>query len=598
MRWRQDQCIINHLHEMASKSKIPRKITRLFPLVALWPLILAGCSAGGGKVSFQPETSVAYFDDFNYRGMDDYYLDNPLEKENQFYNPILPGWYSDPSICRNGEDYFLVTSTFSYYPGVPIFHSRDLVNWTQIGHVLDRPSQLPLGGQRISEGIFAPAISYNPLNQTYYMITTNIRRGNFFVKTRDPFGPWSDPVWLPEVGGIDPSFFFDDDGKAYIVNNDAPDGAPLYEGHRAIRVQQFDVETEKVFGPRKMIVNGGVNIAEKPIWIEGPHIYKIDGTYYLMNAEGGTGPQHSEVIFKGSNPMGPYVPWERNPILTQRHLDPERENPVTCAGHADLVETPEGEWWAVFLACRPIENRFENLGRETFLMPVRWSEDGYPYMTRGEEEVPMILEKEGIVRDKVAFGNFEVRDDFNDTLLEMTWMTLRAPGRDHYSLTGQPGYLSLTCSEERATGRSTPALLSRRIQHHKFECSTSMVFDPAADDAAGLLLLKDEGHQYFLSVGASDGVPEAALLKISRSGEEDLARFPLKPHVKVIGLKVISHGTTFDFYVSQKDDQWELLCAEVDAHYLSTANSFGFTGTTIGLYATKKALAAVDRDTP
>ena len=235
-------------------------------------IFLVSCSSGDRGVDFQPEKSVAYFDAFSYRGMDDFYTDHPLERESQFYNPILPGWYSDPSICRNGGDYFLVTSTFSYFPGVPIFHSRDLVNWKQIGHVLDRPSQLPLEGQRISEGIFAPAISYNPHNQTYYMITTNIRRGNFYVTTRDPFGPWSDPIWLPEVQGIDPSIFFDEDGKAYIVNNDAPEGEPRYEGHRAIRIQEFDVETGKVFGPRPVLVDGGVNPEENPIWIEGPHI--------------------------------------------------------------------------------------------------------------------------------------------------------------------------------------------------------------------------------------------------------------------------------------------------------------------------------------
>lgn len=279
--------------------------------------------------------------------------------------------------------------------------------------MLDRSSQLPLEGQRIGEGIFAPAISYNPHNQTYYMITTNIRRGNFFVKTRDPFGEWSDPIWLPEVQGIDPSIFFDDDGKAYIVNNDAPDGPPLYEGHRAIRVQEFDWKTDKAFGPRNMIVNGGVKIEEKPIWIEGPHIYKINGMYYLMDAEGGSGPEHSEVIFRGEHPMGPYTPWEKNPILTQRHLDPDRPNPIGWAGHADLVQTKEGDWWAVFLACRPIDNEFENLGRETFIMPVRWSEDGFPYMTRGDEVIPMVLEREEVTRgEDVTFGNFTIRDDF------------------------------------------------------------------------------------------------------------------------------------------------------------------------------------------
>ena len=229
------------------------------------------------------------------------------------------------------------------FPGVPIFHSNDLVNWKQIGHVLDRESQLVnMQGQHTSGGIFAPAISYNPRNQTYYMITTNVGAGNFFVKTKDPFGSWSDPIWLPDVQGIDPSFFFDDDGKAYIVNNDAPDEKPEYDGHRAIRIQQFDVQSEKTFGPRKVLIDKGIHPEEKPIWIEGPHLYKINGMYYLMDAEGGTGPNHSEVILRSDSPMGPFKAWDKNPILTQRHLDPNRPMPITCAGHADLVQAKEG----------------------------------------------------------------------------------------------------------------------------------------------------------------------------------------------------------------------------------------------------------------
>lgn len=257
--------------------------------------------------------SVALFDYFSYKGNDDFYISNPLSGEDYFYNPILPGWYSDPSVCTNGEgDYFLVTSTFTYFPGVPIFHSKDLVNWKQIGHVLNRASQLVnMEGQKVSGGIFAPAISYNPYNKTYYMVTTNVGAGNFFVKTQDPFGEWSEPIMLPEVGGIDPSFFFDEDGKAYIVNNDeAPDNKPEYSGHRTIRIQEFDVKTDKTIGPRKILVNKGAQPADKPIWIEGPHLYKINGKYFLMSAEGGTGNWHSEVIFRGDSPMGKFLPWK------------------------------------------------------------------------------------------------------------------------------------------------------------------------------------------------------------------------------------------------------------------------------------------------
>jgi alpha-N-arabinofuranosidase len=213
---------------------------------ALCVCVLAAC---------RPEapSGVAVFERFTYEGKDALYEAHPLPGADAAYNPILPGWYSDPSICTNGEgDYFLVTSTFSYFPGVPIFHSRDLVNWKQVGHVLDRPSQLTgLDRQHTSGGIFAPDIKYNPANKTYYMITTNVGTGNFLVKTQDPFGAWSEPILLPQVQGIDPSLFFDDDGRAYIVNNDdAPGGRPEYDGHRTIRIVEYDVQNDCTIGER------------------------------------------------------------------------------------------------------------------------------------------------------------------------------------------------------------------------------------------------------------------------------------------------------------------------------------------------------------
>jgi len=535
----------------------------------------------------------AYFDYFTYKGEDQYYVNNPLPDDDCFYNPVLPGWYSDPSICSNGIDYFLVTSTFVYYPGIPIFHSLDLVNWKQIGHVLDRPSQLiNFEGQHTSGGIFAPAISYNPQNKTYYMITTNVGAGNFFVKTKDPFSSWSDPVWVRDVKGIDPSFFFDDDGKAYILNNDEPDGPALYDGHRAIRIREFDVETEKSVGDEKVLVDGGVRPEEKPIWIEGPHMYKINGQYYLMAAEGGTGPQHSEVILVGDSPMGEFKPWLKNPILTQRHLNPDRENPITCAGHADLIRTKEGDWWSVFLACRPIEGKFENLGRETFLMPVRWSEDGFPYITRGEEIIPMILKRKGVKnKGEVTYGNFEENESFESTTLPDYWITLRSPAKDLYSLTEKPGYLALKCSDVNASEKKTPAFVCRRMQHHHFECTSKVIFNPDTDkEAAGLLLYKDETHQYFLSVKKSGDDRKVSVEKLSKDGIEILGEQtiisddPLK-------LKVVSKGKHYDFYFTKGDDnQWKAVCLDVNAYFLSTANSFGFTGTTIGMYATGKHL--------
>ncbi len=535
----------------------------------------------------------AIFDYFSYEGQDDFYKEHPLPDASAFYNPILPGWYSDPSICTNGEgDYFLVTSTFTYFPGVPLFHSRDLVNWRQVGHVLSRPSQLQrMAGQHVSGGIFAPAIAYNPHNKTYYMITTNVGAGTFFVKTDDPFGEWSDPIMLPAVKGIDPSFFFDNDGKGYIVyNDDAPDNNPEYPGHRTIRLHAFDVDGDTTIGEEQILVNKGVCPDDKPVWIEGPHMYRIGEDYFLMPAEGGTGDWHSEVVFRASSPWGPFLPWEQNPILTQRTLPADRPNAVTCAGHADLVQTKEGDWWAVFLACRPLAEGFENLGRETFLMPVRWSDDGFPYMTRGDETVPLLLQREGVQRgENVTFGNFAVRDDFESNTLDMQWLTLRGDAKDLYSLTSHPNSLTLRCAAVSTAERATPAFVGRRLQHHKFEAATRMHFRPNNErETAGLLLFKDETHQYFLALHAADGERCLSLYQISATGAAPLATTVLPADSETIDLRVSSTGPAFSFSYATAEGAWQTLIDGVDAGYLSTAVADGFTGTLVGLYATSK----------
>lgn len=319
-------------------------------------------------------------------------------------------------------------------------------------------------------------------------------------------------------------------------------------------------------------------------------MYKINGKYFLMDAEGGTSTWHSEVIFRGDSPMGTFVPWDKNPILTQRHLNAGRPNPITCAGHADLVQTKEGDWWAVFLACRPINNKFENLGRETFLMPVRWSEDGFPYITQGDETVPMILKRAGVKRDaNVTFGNFEETEDFDSTSLGMQWMTLRAPATELYSLSGAPGFLTLKCADVSAVEKDTPALVCRRMQHHKFEATTRMLFNPSNEkEKAGLLLFKDEKHQYFLAVNRQGETKSVFLEQIGES-ERVLASDVIPENIKDIYLKVVSNGTNYDFYYSLKgEEEWILLCKDVDANYLSTATAGGFTGSMIGMYATCK----------
>lgn len=551
---------------------------------------LLGCASRSSTI--EPQSSVALFDSFEYSGDDSYYKAHPLPDASSYYNPILAGWYSDPSICTNGDgDYFLVTSTFTFFPGVPIFHSRDLVNWEQVGHVLTRPSQLVnMDSQHVSGGIFAPDIAYNPANKTYYMVTTNVGAGNFFVKTQDPFGEWSDPIMLPEVAGIDPAFFFDEDGKAYIVNNDdAPEGKPEYDGHRTVRVVEFDTNTDKCIGERKIVVNKGCRPEEKPIWCEGPHIYKVNGIYYLMTAEGGTSVNHSEVIYKGATPFGPYTPWEGNPILTQRTLDGSRENPVTCAGHADMVQTPEGDWWGVFLACRPVEGDKENLGRETFMLPVKWTEDGWPRFVENGESVPLMASKPGATRgENVTFGNYTRSDEFTDSILGHEWMTLRGPATDYYSLKVNPGCLTLKCADVNSSEKAELPYVCRRLNHHNFSCKTRVTFVPEHDaQAAGLLLLKDETHQYFLARTCRGDKHFVELRKISEESSDVIGEKEVAADLKTLHLKVDGKGLEYAFSFSDNDGKsWNTVAEGVDAGFTSTNVAGGFTGTVVGPYAT------------
>jgi alpha-N-arabinofuranosidase len=403
-------------------------------------IVLLLCLAFSLSVMAKTSKNAPLFTHFTYTGHDAVYINNPLAA-GEFYSPILQGCYPDPSITRKGEDYYLVNSSFAFFPGVPIFHSKDLVNWVQIGHVLDRTSQLKVYDAGMSKGIYAPDIQYNPHNDTFYMITTQIAGGigNMVVKTKDPAGAWSDPVRL-DFDGIDPSLFFDDDGKAYVVHNDAPDKA-LYEGHRVIKIWEYDTDGDKVIpGTDKIVVDGGVDISQQPIWIEGPHLYKKNGRYYLMCAEGGTGDWHSEVIFVSDTPKGTYIPAKNNPILTQRYFPRDRTNRVDWAGHADLVETPDGKYYGVFLAVRPNEKGRVNTGRETFLLPVDWTGE-FPVFENGlvpllpKQKMPAGVENKTGKEGFFPNGNFTFADNFTTEKLDFRWISVRSPREDFVEIT-------------------------------------------------------------------------------------------------------------------------------------------------------------------
>jgi xylan 1,4-beta-xylosidase len=514
----------------------------------------------------------------------------------QVKNPILAGFYPDPSICRVDNDYYLVNSSFSFFPGVPIFHSTDLVHWKQIGHVLDRQSQLKLTNQKISSGIYAPSIRY--WNGTYYMVTTlmgSSEGGNFFVTSKNPAGPWSEPTWLKEVEGIDPSFFFDENGKAYLINNGpAPDNKPLYAGHRALWLQEFDLKTQKLIGDRKIIVNGGVDFTKKPIWIEGPHIYKNKGYYYLLAAEGGTKVDHSEVIFRSKNIWGPYEAASINPILTQRNLPADRKNPFTSAGHADMVQTPKGDWVSVFLACEPYSQDFYNTGRQTFFHPVDWSSD-WPIILKSGLPIPLEAKSPlKAEKGKVSFTDYSAnwKDEFDRPELQLEWNFIRTPQQKWYAL--KDNSLQIQARPIRISEVGNPSFIGRRLQFANSEFTISLQLEKGKEMEAGIVAFQNEKFYYKLVIQQIGG--KNFLLLASALNEFE--KVELKEYVpgRQVYLRMKALEDVFVCEYSMDSISWTEFGKTLDGTHLSTAISGGFVGAYFGLYAYAEtpAIAAFD----
>ncbi len=513
-------------------------------------------------------------------------------------NPILTGFYPDPSILQVKNDYYLINSTFSYFPGIPVFHSKDLKNWKQIGNVIDRTSQLDFMGERMTRGLFAPAISYS--NGTYYVTCTDIDHdGNFVVTAKNPAGPWSNPVRIPQVRGIDPSLFFDEDGKAYIVyNSDAPDNKPLYSGHRTIRMYEFDPVTLKVTGDEKQLVNGGVDITKKPVWIEGPHIMKRNAWYYLYAAEGGTSVNHSQVVFRSKSVSGPYVPYEKNPILTQRDLPADRKNPITSTGHAQFVDGPDGKTYAVFLAVRPYEGDYYNTGRETFIAPVEWR-DEWPVINPGFKEVqyryPVTFKE---IKQKGALpqsGNFSYTLKF-DKQLDPSLLFLRKPDSTAFSLSKEKG-LTLKLKPETIMEFGSPSFVGKRQQHLYNTLETKLDFTPLDNnEIAGLTVFQSETNFYLAGKSISNGKEVVQLFKgvPGKKIMEVLKEIQLDSKASSLYLKINAEGDSYSFYYSGDGKNWSLLMDKVDAKFVSTRTAGGFVGCIYGMYATSSGKASAN----
>lgn len=483
-----------------------------------------------------------------------------------YSNPVIKGFYPDPSVCRVGEDYYLVNSSFVYWPGVPIFHSRDLIHWQQIGNCLDRPSQLKVAEQPHWGGIYAPTIRHH--DGTFYMITTNTSdRGNFLVYTDDPSGSWSDPVWL-EQGGIDPSLYFED-GVCYMVSN-PEDGISLCT---------INPKTGEQLTPSRVIWRGMGGR-----YPEAPHIYKHDGWYYLLISEGGTEFGHSVTIARSRSIDGEYEVNPDNPILT--HFKQAGQNsPIQGVGHADFVEAHDGSWWLVCLAFRIQGGQHHLLGRETFLAPVEWNDEGWPVVNK----VGMVsLMMDVPTLTQVPMPQLPEIEEFNGTEIGMEWLRLREPQFENYRLSG--GRLILTPTETTLDEQASPTFIARRQQDIFFEATTALsLFDASQGDRAGVSVYMDPGAHYDLYI--ERGAKGCYVVLSYRLGAIEHKARMVKLKKNRATLRVEGSDYMYSFSYSENGKDFMPL-GSMDTKYLSSETNGGFTGVVLGLYATKYSAAS------
>lgn len=520
--------------------------------------------------------------------------------EGTFQNPVLPGFHADPSVCRVGEDYYLVNSSFVYFPGLPIYHSRDLVSWEQIGNGIHRREQIDFSRSAFSEGLWAPTIRWH--DGTFYIINTLMQDGreaertNFVITAKDPRGPWSDPIVIEGADGIDSSLFFDSGGRVWYCGNFTP-RVQQYPGHQGIYLCELDAETLQFKGERKILLDG---VAIHGKWTEAPHIYQRDGYYYLMISEGGTFTNHCVMMLRSRTIDGDYEICLRNPILTHRHLP--LSHPVVAVGHADLVETQNGEWWMILLGVRPYTGFNYNLGRETFLLPLVWDEEGWPLADTADGLVDREIRRPRLP----AFprGRQSPNDHFEGEALPLHWNQIRCGEEDFYSLRERPGCLRLYLGAARlCDSLASPHFLGRRQEHMFFSAGTCMEFCPEDGEEAGMALVQSDEFHYIASVTRRAGKTVLQLYQTENAAQPlhyDFAGGDLRTTVLAVR-ELASYGgriylcvqgdrDRYSFYYGFREGEKLPLAEDVDAALLSTTRAGGFVGVCMGLYATSNGV--------
>ncbi|MCC2600479.1 glycoside hydrolase family 43 protein [Sphingobacterium sp. FBM7-1] len=488
-----------------------------------------------------------------------------ISAQSGFQNPIIRGFNPDPSICRVGEDYYLVTSSFEYFPGLPIYHSKDLVNWRHVGHCLTRDSQLSLQTATASGGLYAPSLRY--YDGLFYVICTNVSdRGNFYCTAENPTGPWSDPIWV-DIKSIDPDIFWDDDGKTYFVT----------QGDEGIRITEIDLKTGQKLSPERLVWGGTGGR-----FPEAPHVYKKDGYYYLLIGEGGTEYMHSATIGRSKNLFGPYENCPLNPILTHANRMGQG-NPIQGIGHADFVQATDGSWWTVFLGFRVTQmyTYYHILGRETFLAPVDWPEGGWPQVN-GNGIVYLDMKVPTLPLQ--PFAEPTTRTDFDSDMLGFEWQFLRNPIRENYSLHERPGFFRITASSNTLDEAAQVSMICRRQTEHEFSASTSLELVSQTDDEeAGVTLIQNNTHHYELLL-KREKKHYVVQLRVSVGSLRYIAAEKMVHDNKIV-LRIEGTPLSYSFhYQIPGDTNWESL-GSLDTRYLSTEVAGGFTGIMIGLYS-------------
>lgn len=483
-------------------------------------------------------------------------------------NPILPGFNPDPSICRVNDDYYLVTSSFTWYPGLPIYHSKDLINWEVIGHAINRPDMIDMNNLNDNDGIWAPTIRYH--DGVFYLITTaNKSGGNFYMTASDPKGPWSEPIWLKNATGIDPSLFWDEDGKCYYTGN-SWSFKKSWSSQCAVWMQELDLNQKKLVGERKILTYGHANNAT---FAEGPHIYKIKDKYLLLMAEGGSGYHHAVTVHHSKSLWGPYIADKTNPVLTHRYLG--TKCPLQSLGHADLVQTQNGEWYSVFLGKR-ILNGYNPLARETFMCKVEF-ENNTPIFNPGEGMILSTMRRPNLPWTPVK--SEPDRDDFDVNNLASMWYFVRVPQKDFYTI--QNGQLILSLQPEVVDSLVSSAMIIRKTKHHQFKATTRLIFQAKnINEQAGLIFYRT-ANSYYSLLKDRFGI---TLVKKHLGKKEIVSSVPYVS--KEVYLSVRVDGLDVKFSFGETLDNMTDIGGLQSAKVVSDNKFNKFNGTGVGMYVT------------